>query len=183
MIPIFNTLIGFLAPFIPEVIKLFIRRQENAHELAVLRLQMEKGNAEHLWKMDEINAQADIAEAQALRQPQQSFGVQILDRARESLPVWMWLPVFWLFALLDFVVGMVRPTIAYAAFGFYMAYRWACVSLMLDVAPDMSGAEAIAKVYNENDFGVLLLVLSYWFGERTRNAVFGGSASTAHAGR
>lgn len=183
ILSLITTFMGFAAPFIPEVIKFLNQRQALAHEREMMGLRLQYGNAEHAWRMEEINTQADIAEAQMLRQPQPSFGVQILDRAKESMSPILWVPVFWAFAFLDFVTGMVRPTIAYCAFGFYMVYRWSCMELLRDATGDMGRLEAAAKVWNENDWAVLMMVLAFYFGERTRKAVFGGSTGTAHAGR
>lgn len=188
MLTLLSTLLGFTAPFLPELVKFFNRRQDLAHELEMFKLRMQQGAAEHTWKMEEINATADIAEAAMLHQAQPSFGVQILDRAHD---VWgsgrfgqlLIAPVFWAFAFMDWVNGMVRPTIAYWAFGSYMIYRYSCVKLAMSVAHDMTAAEAVAKVWSENDWAVLMMVLAFYFGERTRKAVFGGSSNTASAGR
>lgn len=41
MIEIFSALMGFAAPFLPEELKYFNRKADNAHELAMIRLQGE----------------------------------------------------------------------------------------------------------------------------------------------
>ena len=41
MLEIFSAALGFAAPFLPEVLKYFNRKADNAHELAMLRLQGE----------------------------------------------------------------------------------------------------------------------------------------------
>lgn len=77
MIEIFSAVLGFAAPFLPELLKYFNRKQDNAHELEMMKLQIEKGAAEHTWRIEEINTTADIAESATLRVPQKSFGVQL----------------------------------------------------------------------------------------------------------
>ena len=47
MIEIFSAILGFAAPFLPELLKYFNRKQDNAHELEMMKLQIEKGAAEH----------------------------------------------------------------------------------------------------------------------------------------
>ena len=47
MIEIFSAVLGFAAPFLPEILKYFNRKQDNAHELEMMKLQIEKGAAEH----------------------------------------------------------------------------------------------------------------------------------------
>jgi hypothetical protein len=180
MLEILSFITGFLGPIVPQVFKWFERKQEYAHELALMELRLKQGAMEHLWKMEEINANADIAEMQTLRTPQQSFGVQLLDASKawveaKSWGVWIILPVFYLFAFLDFMTGMVRPVVTYCAFGFYMLYKWTLFR-SLEVT---SGREAaILSTWAEQDWAVLLLVLGYFFGQRTMKAVFGGSANT-----
>lgn len=179
MLALLSALLGFAGPFLPEIIKLFRQKQDNAHELAVLALQAKAAEANHLYKMDELNATADIAEMQTLRQPVQSFGVQILD-ATTNWPKFLIVPVFYMFAVLDFVSGMVRPTVTYAVTGFYLVYKWA----LFEQAKLISDAweKAAVTVWTENDFSILLLVIGYWFGNRAMKAAFGGSASTGKSG-
>jgi hypothetical protein len=180
MIEIISALLGFAAPFLPEGLKFFTRKQDNAHELAILRLQLEKGAQEHLWKMEEIGAQADIAEAKVLHKPEHSFGVQLLDAARNTgLSGWALYPAFYLFTLVDVLAAMVRPGITYAAFGFYMSVKWA----QLTIAQQHSTLSmALINVWDDSDRALVVLVLSYWFGHRAAKAAFGGSAMTSKAG-
>lgn len=179
MLTILSALLGFAGPFIPELIKLFRQKQDNSHELAVLELQTKIAANQHLYKMEELNANADIMEMQTLRMPQQSFGVQILDAAKDW-PKFLIVPVFYMFAILDFLAGMVRPSVTYAITGFYLAYKWA----LFEQAKLISGSwdRAAVIIWTEMDFSILLLVLGYHFGSRTVKAAFGGSASTGKAG-
>lgn len=184
MLSLLSAIFGFAAPFLPEVLKFFQRKQDNAHELALLELRMRQASFEHMWRMEEINANADIEEMKTLRSPQQSFGVQLLDAAKpyadKTWGRWLLTPVFYLFALLDIITGLVRPSITYAAFGFYIAYKWAVYqSLLVSNSP----AAALLMSWGEQDWSVLVLVISYWFGARTAKAVFGGSAQTSYVNK
>ena len=185
MLTFLSAIFGFAAPFLPELLKYFRAAQDNAHELALLRLRMEQGAVEHLWKMEEINARADIEEAKELHKPAPSFGVQLLDAAEkwaeQRWGKWLILPAFYAFVILDFVAGMVRPSITYAAFAFYTLYKWALFSNAKAIGQD--NLHALMSTWGEQDWAVLTLVLSYWFGHRAAKAAFGGSASTAYRGR
>jgi hypothetical protein len=180
MLELFSAVLGFAAPFLPELVKLYQRKQDNAHELAVLSLQIEKGGKEHLWRMDEIAATADIEETKQVHQPMQSFGVQLLDAAKgNQLSGWALYPAFYLFAVLDFLSGLVRPGVTYAAFGFYMAVKWAELTI---ARSSSSLSVALLQVWGAEDRAIVILVLSYWFGNRSVKQAFGGSAMTAKAG-
>lgn len=173
---------GFAAPFLPELLKYFNRKQDNAHELQMFDLRMKAASAEHTWKMAEIDANADIAEMKTLRQPQQSFGVSLLDAAKGyNLSQWLFIPSFYAFTALDFFSGMVRPTITYAVVAFYMAYKYA---LYLSVRTFTEGGyQAILQIWGEQDMAIVFMVLSYWFGQRVAKAAFGGSASSNRPGK
>ena len=180
MVEIISFITGFLGPTIPQIFKWFERKQEFEHELKLMDLRLRQGAQEHLWRMEETSARADIAEMQTLRTPQQSFGVQLLDAAREWIQstkwgIWIITPILYLFAFLDFVTGMVRPVVTYAAFGFYMVYKW---TLFQSLQVTQSREAAILATWSDQDWAVLLLVLGYFFGQRTMKAVFGGSANT-----
>ena len=177
MIEIFSAVLGFAAPFLPEILKYFNRKQDNAHELEMMKLQIEKGAAEHSWRMEEISTSADIAESVTLHAPVKSFGVQLLDAAKGyDLSGWALYPAFYLFSLLDFLSGFVRPGITYAAFGFYMSVKWA--ELMIAKANSSALSIALLQVWTSEDRAIVILVLSYWFGHRSAKAAFGGSAMT-----
>lgn len=184
MFALLSAVLGFAAPFLPELIKLFREKGERAHELAMLELRIKAAAQEHLWRMEEITAQADIAEAAALHRPQPSFGVQVLDAAKGwGFGKWAIVPAFYLFTVLDFVSAMVRPSITYAMFGFYLAYKFARLRLMQQVSDQsFSWYEGVVNLWGEQDWAVLTLVLSYWFGLRAAKAAFGGSASSAKPG-
>lgn len=181
MIELLSGAFGFFGAFLPEAVKIFRERQENAHELAMMKLRLEQGKLEHTWKMEEINTTADIEEMKLLRQPQESFGVQILDAAKGSgYPNWLVFPVFWLFAFLDFISGLVRPGVTYAIVAFYMAVKYA-IYLEVEVQTG-NWAQAIPQIWEPDDKAVLMFVLMFWFGQRAVKAAFGGSANTIKSG-
>ena len=183
MLAMLSAVFGFAAPFLPELLKAWNRKQDNAHEKDMMRLRLEAGAAEHTWRMEEITARADIAEAATLHQPAPSFGVQVLDAAKDSgLGNWAIMPAFYLFTLLDFVAGMVRPVIAYSAFGGYLAYKWAMYATYTGSRFESSAESAILMLWGEQDWAVLTLVLSYWFGHRAAKAAFGGNATNGKPG-
>lgn len=154
MIEILSALVGFSAPFIPEVLKYYNKKQDNAHELAMMDLQMKKGAQDHLYRMEEINTQGDISEAIELHKPQSSFGVQLLDAAKgHSLSGWALYPAFYLFCLLDFLAGLVRPGITYAAFGFYISVKWAELVIARTASSGLS--VALLQVWTAEDRGII----------------------------
>ena len=172
MLTILTGLFGFLSPFLPSVLDHFKRRQDNAHELAMMQMRLQAGAQEHLWKMEEITAQADIAETKELHKPQKSLGIELLGHV-EGKPWPVWLPVFYGLALLDWLTGMVRPSITYAMVGFYMAYKWAMFQILTGPRFENTTASALTQLWGEQDWNILVLVLTLWFGARSAKVAFG----------
>lgn len=175
-------LTGVVGPLLPNLLAFFKEKDDRKHELAMLEARLKAAASEHAWRMEEISATADIEEAKVLHSPTSSFGVQLLDAANKwadtSWGKWLITPGFFMYAILDFVNGMVRPTIAYCAFFFYIAYKWS----VFEVARvTLTTAEAINATWTENDWAVLLMVLGFFFGQRAAKAVLGGSAFTSKA--
>jgi hypothetical protein len=175
---------GVVGPLLPNVLNIIRDSQERKHELQMMEMRMKYAQAEHLWRMEEVNARADIEEAKVLHTPQKSFGIDLIDAADKwsetTWGKWLITPSFLLYTLLDIVNGFVRPTIAYAAFGFYMIYKW---SIFQIAEAQMTTIEAINSTWTENDWVVLLMVLGFFFGQRAAKAVLGGSAANGKPGR
>lgn len=166
MLTVLSTILGFAGPFIPAIIKLFQQGADNRHELEIMRLQAQIAAQAHTWKLEEIQASADVEESKALRAPQQSFGVQLLDAAKgHAMPLWVWLPVFWAFSLLDWLRGMVRPGITYVVVLFWLTYKVA-LYVQLQAINAVSWSESVTTLWAQDDMAVLMLCLSYWFGQR-----------------
>ncbi len=178
MLAILSAVFGFAAPFLPEVLKFARDKGDKAHEMALFKLQMEYASKQHQMKMVELESMADIEEAKVLHQPIPSYGVQLIDAADKwsetTWGKWLVTPAFYAFVLLDFLAGIVRPGITVAVVSFYIAYKWA----MLQAA-----GGNIISVWGDNDWAMVTLVLSYWFGHRAAKASFGGNASNGLAGK
>lgn len=178
MLAILSAVFGFAAPFLPELLKWFREKDDKKHELALFRMQMEFAGKAHEMKMKELESLADIEEAKVLHQPVASYGVQLIDAADKwAGSTWgkvLVTPAFYLFVILDFVAGIVRPGITVAVVAFYITYKWA---LLQTVGGD------IVAVWGDNDWAMVTLVLSYWFGHRAAKASFGGNATNGQAGK
>jgi hypothetical protein len=132
--------------------------------------------------LDEVDAYPPSADEEGDPVPQQSFGVQLLDAAKDkNMAPWLVGWVFLWFALLDFVSGITRPLITWSVFGCYAAYRYAWFLMTLSYS--QTWQQAFVQSWGDFDQALLQMVLSYWFGERVRKAVFGGNASHGGAGK
>jgi len=77
MLAVLSALGGVLASFLPEVLKYINGKADRAHELAILRIQVEREKQGHVEKMQEIDAGAAAAETSAVysfANPKQGWG-------------------------------------------------------------------------------------------------------------
>ncbi|PKR54393.1 hypothetical protein COO20_09695 [Thalassospira marina] len=173
-------IIGFLAPFIPDLLGLGKGWIDHKQEMEMVRLQAELADREHAYRMDETLATAQVAENRMARQPHQSFGVQILDKAHDSDGVvWRWSfnLVFLAFAWIDGLISSVRPVVTYWAFALYTAAKTATMIAVYQASANYSDGviDALSKVginesfFTDFDQEMLMLVIGFWFGQRIRN--------------
>jgi hypothetical protein len=100
MITLLGSLLGFLSAAFPDFLKLVRDGQDRKHELAILEMQMAQQAQGHTNRLEEINAQADIAESRALYRTY-NIGIRWVDALN----------------------GTVRPVIAYSFFILYAVVK------------------------------------------------------------
>lgn len=155
MLTILSAIVGFIGGFVPELLKLWNKKEDNKHELAVLDKQIEAQKLLHTQKIEEINTEADIKESIALYESSkiETTGVK------------------WADAFLAVYNGTVRPTITYGFVGMYMLVKGTMVYTYL-IEQKMPTIQVAQNVWTEFDNSTLMLVLGYWFGQRMAAKVF-----------
>lgn len=138
MIELIGALIGFVSGVTPDLFGIWRDKADRNHELAILKMQMQQQEAGHTQRLEEINANADIAETKAIYKTFNS-GIQWVDAYN----------------------GTVRPTLAY---GFFLLYLM--VKVMLFTTLDFSLPWAIDKFWDSTDSAFLFGVIAYYFGQR-----------------
>lgn len=159
MVALLSAMLGFLGSAFPDFIKLFRDGRDRAHELALLRLQMEYdreklaaqregAQVEYAYKLQEIG----VAERQAL-----NAGAGTAEGA--SGIAWV-----------DALAGSVRPVVTYCFFATYVAVKLCQLQLLLDPAlpwqQGLSAAQAMVSLWGEEDMGIFAAVIAFWFGSR-----------------
>lgn len=132
---------------LPELIGLWNKKTDNAHELAMLDKQFQLEQTRAAARMDEITAQGDIdqvlklldAQKSALEGQMQKTGIKAVDA-------------------LNFLV---RPLATYYFLALYGLAKLAM--FVLAIQADISGWEAILKLYDASDRDILAGILAFWF--------------------
>ncbi len=140
MITLLGSLLGFLASFAPELLKMWSAASDRKQELAILQLQMQAQKDGYAAKLEEINSNADIAESQSVHLPMQIIGIK------------------WVDALND----VIRPILTLAYF-FLMAF--AKVSAIISIGSTVF-LDNPWIVWSQDDGAIWASIISFWFGGR-----------------
>lgn len=138
MIELIGALFGFVSGITPDLFGMWRDKQDRKHELEIMKIQIEQQKQGHTQRLEEITANADIAESKAIYK---TFNTGI----------------HWV----DAYNGTVRPTLAYAFFSLYLM-----VKVMLYQQLDFTLPWSIQTFWNDTDSAFLFGVIAYYFGQR-----------------
>ena len=163
--------LGFFAPFIPDLLGMGKGHLDHKHEMSMLKLRGEQSMNEAHWRMEEVEIKANQADISEARKPVQSFGVQLLDKASETEGViWNWSMnwVFIGFSILDWIISFVRPSVAYFIFGLYGAIKIATLYKLFGITGSITETLIAGTTWSQFDQDILLTILFFYFGDRIR---------------
>ena len=171
-------LLGFASPFLSDIFKFFTKRQENAHELAML---IESNRA--VRDTAELNAQVGMAQAEvddvrSARATQPSYGAKLLDTVSGDtswINRYLIKPLLLLFlAFIEIANGLMRPYAIYLILSmwastkvarFYFAYT--AVGGGGDSVAELSAlASAALVIWDDRDWAALEYTLGFLLGSR-----------------
>lgn len=137
MIAFLSSIIGFLSAGLPHLLDYFKARQDNAHELDMLRLQTELSKLESQHKLEAVGLQSDA----------QMYHDQIQLALETLKPTGI--------AFMDGLNQSVRPVLAYAFFALYTS-----VKLM------QFYANLPWTLWTDEDQAIFAGIISFYFGQR-----------------
>ena len=161
MIALLSALLGFVSSAVPDFIKLFRDGKDRAHEITLLKLQMEY-DREKLATANVENESMRMQQLQAIAMHTQIEQEAILnDRVKDSLTGIHWV---------DALSGSVRPSITYAFFALYVVVKCAQFSILLSPSlpwqNDISVAQALVRLWTEEDVAIFSAIMAFWLGSR-----------------
>jgi hypothetical protein len=162
MLSLFSTLGGLLISMLPKLLDLFQSKQDQSHELALARVQIERelqmaaagfaaqAKIEEI-RTDQVSIQADAQMTQAAY----AHDAKVLEKAAS------WVSTY---------VGTVRPTITYM-FVLELVFINAGLGYYVWCHPEMiKGVEDLIKIgneiFSEDEMAMLGGIIGYWFGSR-----------------
>ena len=162
MIALLSALLGFISSAVPDFIKIFREEKDRAHEIALLKLQMdydreklaaasEEKNAARAVRLQEIEVQAATAEQAALN-----------ARLKDNLTGIAWV---------DALAGSVRPSLTYAFFTLYFLVKCAQFHALTNPAlpwmHELNASQAMVSLWTEEDIAIFSAIIAFWFGQRS----------------
>lgn len=161
MIALLSALLGFVSSAVPDLMKLFRDGKDRAHEIALLKMQIEY-DRERLQRADTELGQARIAQLQAIElHAGMAEQVALNARLKDNLTGIHWV---------DALAGTVRPVITYAFFLLYFLVKYAQFYLLQAPAfpwqESMSASQALVALWTEEDIAIFSAVIAFWFGQR-----------------
>lgn len=170
-------ILGFLAPFLPDVLGIGRQWIDHRQEMQMLRLQGELADKQHAYRLEQMDVAFALADRRSARRPHLAYGVKLLEAAASQDHVWRWSfnLAFMLFAALDWLISAVRPTVSYWVFGLYGLHKAGQFHLIFGTTDAAGSVTARAlEVFTTNGFytafdqDVLFVILGFWFGDRVR---------------
>ena len=144
MISLLGTLLGFSTSIIPEVLGYFKQRQANEQELRMLEAKAKYADKLSELKIKELDAQADISEAENIYKHDQSL---------ESG------------SFVNGLRGSVRPVITYLFFALFAGVK-ATLIYALIANQNVEWTVAIQTAWDEDTAAIFSAIMAFWFGNR-----------------
>jgi len=140
-----GSIFGGLFRLAPEVLKLRDKKNERAHELAMFQLQTDLEKMRGTFKMEEKYVDYSVQQLDTIKSAfeEQSQTAQAAG---------------WFVAAIS---ALVRPGITWALFFMYATVKAA--TLVMAFQSNAVWHEVILKVWDQDDFALFMMCISFWF--------------------
>lgn len=140
-----GSIFGGIFRLAPEVLKFLDKKNERQHELSMFQLQTDLEKMRGEFKMEEKYVDYSIQQMDTIK--------EAFKEQAETAKAAGW--------FMAFISASVRPGITWFLFFMYAGVKTAAI--MLAFQANASWAEVLVKSWDEDDFGMLSMVLSFFF--------------------
>lgn len=144
-----GALLGGLFRLAPEVLKFFDKKDERSHELKMFTLQTDLEKIRGQFRMEEKYVDFSKTSLDAI-------GEAFKQQAEADSKAWKWVAS---------VSALVRPGITWLLFGMYVTVKIVTVTYAINT--DVAAIDIANQVWSEEDFAMLMMILTFWFLGRT----------------
>lgn len=139
MIALLGSVAGFLSALIPEVLGFIKDKRDKAHELALVKLQIEAGKNSSSSRIDEVVIKSDLDKERLIYSHAKPIGIPWVDA----------------------LSALVRPLITYLFLALYIGVKLTIIfSYQIGVC---------MPVWTNEDEVLLSVIMGFWFGNRMIN--------------
>lgn len=136
MLALIGSLAGFISSFMPELFTFVKDKRDKAHELEIIRLQIESSKIQNSSSLDEVKINNEYADNKLVYNHAKPIGVSWVDALSSS----------------------VRPFITYSFFLLYIGIK---VLIFFNYEKGIS-----MPIWTDEDQGIFCAVIGFWFGHR-----------------
>ena len=140
-----GSIFGGLFRLAPEVLKFLDKKNERQHELSMFQLQTDLEKMRGEFKMEEKYVDYSIQQMDTIK--------AAFQEQAETAKAAGW--------FVAAVSALVRPGITWALFFMYAAVKAAALVIAFKTGADWT--EVISKCWDEDDFGVFTMCITFWF--------------------
>ena len=140
-----GSIFGGIFRLAPEILKFLDKKNERQHELSMFQLQTDLEKMRGEFKMEEKYVDYSIQQMDTIKA---AFQEQA-ETAKAA---------GWFVAAIS---ALVRPGITWALFFMYAAVKAAALVIAFKTGADWT--EVISKCWDEDDFGVFTMCITFWF--------------------
>ena len=140
-----GSIFGGLFRLAPEVLKFLDKKNERQHELSMFQLQTDLEKMRGEFKMEEKYVDYSVQQLDTIKS---AFQEQA-ETAKAA---------GWFVAAIS---AMVRPGITWCLFFMYAAVKAA--ALVMAFQTGAAWTEVVTRCWDEDDFGLFTMVISFWF--------------------
>jgi hypothetical protein len=140
-----GSIFGGLFRLAPEVLKFLDKKNERQHELSMFQLQTDLEKLRGEFRVEEKYVDYSIQQLDSIK--------SAFQEQAETAKAAGW--------FVSAISALVRPGITWALFFMYAAVKAA--ALVIAFQTGAHWAEVVTKVWDEDDFGLFTMVISFWF--------------------
>jgi len=142
---IFGSLIGGVFRIVPEILKYMDKANERSHELKMFSLQTDLEKMRGEFRMEERYVDHSVAALDAINSAFEQQG-------KADSKAWKWVAS---------VSALVRPGVTFWFMGLYSVTKM--IAVWLAWQANQSIEVILAKAWGPDDFGLLSMILTFWF--------------------
>ena len=143
MITLLSTIFGVLSSLLPNIVKIFEKKLDYAHEIELTKIKMDAAREGLVLQLQVEGLKADIAEGDSIRRHDMDIEYK----------------GFW-----GKVRASIRPTITYAFFLLFCGIKISAFVVLVDRGA--SPTELLTLVWDSETMAIFSAIIGFWFGSR-----------------